>query len=67
MNVKVFAYRKSDGRSSLLDLESDGITREVCIQDAVSRLVDFKSLKRVSGSPVGFESGEWIVVCGVNE
>lgn len=43
--IKVLTYRKRDGRSEFICVDSDGVNTDIKIQDAISRLVDYKSLE----------------------
>lgn len=65
--INVLSFRKTDGRTETISIESNGINLVTKIQDAVTRLVDFKSLEKKSEfkvcghGHVSYESEEFIV------
>jgi hypothetical protein len=65
--ITVLSFRKSDGRTETISIQSNGINLATMIQDAVTRLVDFKMLNKKSEVKAGdhghltYESEEFIV------
>lgn len=65
--ITVLSFRKSDGRTETISIQSNGINLATMIQDAVTRLVDFKTLNKKSEVKAGdhghlaYESEEFIV------
>ena len=65
--ITVLSFRKSDGRTETISIQSNGINLATMIQDAVTRLVDFKTLNKTSEVKAGdhghltYESEEFIV------
>lgn len=65
--ITVLSFRKSDGRTETISIQSNGINLATMIQDAVTRLVDFKMLnkksevKAVDHGHLTYESEEFIV------
>lgn len=65
--ISVLSFRKADGRTETIGIESNGINLVTKIQDAVTRLVDYKTLQKKSEFKVcdhghlTLESDEFIV------
>ena len=65
--ITVLSFRKSDGRTETISIQSNGINLATMIQDAITRLVDFKTLSKKSEVKAGdhghltYESEEFIV------
>ena len=65
--ITVLSFRKSDGRTETISIQSNGINLATMIQDAITRLVDFKALNKKSEVKAGdhgyltYESEEFIV------
>ena len=51
--ITVLSFRKSDGRTETISIQSNGINLATMIQDAVTRLVDFKTLNKKSEVKAG--------------